>query len=293
MVSPWWRITVRVPACAVPGCMAALEPFGRSVLSLETPDGGWEVQAIAAARPPAAALDLALALAAAAAGVPQPATEIAPLAQRDWVADGLQQLPPVRVGRFFVYGRHVRVPVPPGCIGLVIDAGLAFGSGHHASTLGCLAAFSSLRGAGGARALDVGCGSGILAIAVAKALRIPVLACDTDPAAVAETLGNARRNGVAPLVRCTRADGYAAPLVRSRRPFDLIFANILAWPLVRLAPALAAHLAPDGRAVLAGFLERDAARVLAAHRAHGLRLERTIVLDGWATLVLVKPADRG
>jgi ribosomal protein L11 methyltransferase len=293
MSPPWWRIAVRVPAGAVPGCIAALEPFGRSVLSLEAPDGGWEVQAIATARPPAASLDLALAVAAAAAGVPVPVAEIAPLADRDWVADGLRQLPAVRIGCFFVYGRHVRVPVPPGRIGLVIDAGLAFGSGHHASTLGCLAALSSLRGAPIARALDVGCGSGILAIAAARALRIPVLACDIDPAAVAETIGNARRNGVAPLVRCTCANGYAAPLVRSQRPFDLIFANILVRPLARLAPALAAHLAPRGRAVLAGFLERDAARVLAAHRAHGLRLERTVVLDGWATLVLAKPSNRG
>lgn len=293
MAAPLWRIGLRVPEPAVALFVAAIEPFAQSVSCSEAGDGAWEVCAIAAARPPADRLDLALALAAAASGVPVPAAGVAPLAERDWVADGLRQLPPVRIGRFFVYGRHVREKAPRGCIGLAIEAGLAFGSGHHASTLGCLAALSVLRPGTIRRALDLGCGSGILAIACARALRIPVLAADIDPAAVAETLAGARRNGVAPRIRAVRADGFASPVIRRHGPFDLIFANILARPLRRLAPGLAAHLAPGGRAVLGGFLERDAGRVLAAYRARGLRLACTHVDDGWVTLVLARPAANG
>lgn len=283
-------MALRVPQPAAAAFAAALEPLAQSVLAREADGGAWEVAAIATTRPPSAALDLALALAAAACGVAVPAVTIVPLIEQDWVAEGLKSLPPLAIGRFFVFGRHVRAPVPLGCIGLAIEAGLAFGSGHHASTAGCLEALSALRGRHVARVLDVGCGSGILAIAAAKLLRVPVVAADIDPAAVAETAANARRTGAAPLVRAVVADGYAARLIRERAPYDLIFANILARPLRRLAPALARHLAPGGRAVLSGFLERDAPRVLAAHRAHGIRLDRTLVTDGWVTLVVARPA---
>lgn len=293
MATPLWRVVLRAPAqAAAHAFAAALDPFAQSVLVFEAAGGTWDVQAIAVERPAAAALDLALAVAAAAAGVPVPALTIEPLAEKNWVAEGLKSLPPVRIGRFFVFGRHVGLRVPPAAVGLKIEAGLAFGSGHHASTLGCLAALSALRARNVTRALDVGCGSGILAIATAKDRRIPVVAADIDGAAVAETAANARANGVAPLVRTVRADGYACPLIRRTAPYDLVFANILARPLRRLAPDLATALAPRGRAVLSGFLERDATRVLAVHRALGLRLERAYVFDGWTTLVLVKAPER-
>lgn len=289
---PLWRLALRVPQPAAAAFAAAFEPFASAVRLEDVEDGSWEVEAIATARPEPAALDLALALAAAAVGTAVPAVAVAPLAERDWVAQGLRSLPPLRAGRFFAFGRHVGARVPPGCIGLAIDAGPAFGTGHHASTLGCLLALSALRADGVRRVLDVGCGSGILAIAAAKRLRVPVIAADIDPAAVAETAANARRNGVAPWLRAVRADGYAHPLIRAGAPFDLIVANILARPLCRLAADLARHLAPGGRAVLSGFLARDGGRVLAAHRAHGLRLDRSLVVDGWATLVLATPAPR-
>jgi ribosomal protein L11 methyltransferase len=286
-VAACWQSAVTVPAPAVAAFAAALEEIGDAVVSLESADGTWRVAALSNDRPDPVRVRLVVALAAAAAGIPAPPPVIEPVADRDWRIEGFRLLPAVRAGRFFVRGGHVREPVPFGAIGIRLEASLAFGSGHHASTAGCLAALSALAHRPVRRLLDMGCGSGILAIAAARLWRARVIAADIDADAVAETAANARLNGVAPLVRPVVADGYRSPPIRHAGPFDVIAANILAHPLVRMAADLAAALGPGGRAVLAGFMARDAARVRSAHAAFGLRLERALDVDGWTTLTLV------
>ena len=207
------------------------------------------------------------------------------LAARDWVKTSLAGLPPVAAGRFLVHGAHDRARVPVNTLGIEIEAALAFGTGHHGSTRGCLEALAKLAKRGRARrALDLGTGSGVLAIAAAKIFRTCVLASDIDARAVEAARGNARRNRA--YVEAIRADGVNARRIHARAPFDLIFANILARPLTRLAAPLARLLAPGGRAVLSGLLPGDAATALAAYRAQGLALERRLARADWVTLIL-------
>jgi ribosomal protein L11 methyltransferase len=228
--------------------------------------------------------------------VPAPEVTIEPLPERDWLAENRERFAPFRIGRFLVREPADETPVPPGLITLRIETATAFGSGRHGSTEGCLWALQTLRGRRIRRPLDLGCGSGILAIAAAKLWRAPVLASDVDPRAVAVARENARLNGVGHLVRVVIADGYGSPVIAARRPFDLVLCNILARPLKRMAGDLARHLAPGGIAVLAGLLAGDGNDVLAAHRAVGLELQRKIDLEGWRTLVLRRappPATSG
>ncbi len=211
------------------------------------------------------------------------------IAAKDWVAESLVGLKPVAAGRFIVHGAHDRAGIPPNRIGIEIEAALAFGTGHHGTTRGCLLALDrickSLRGGKAApRVLDLGAGSGVLAIAAARALRRRVLATDIDAAAVRVARANTRLNCVGPLVTLATAVGVTAPAIRARAPFDLVFANILLEPLQRLAAPLAKIVAPGGRVVLSGLLTAQANAALAAYQA--FRLERRIVLDGWTTLVL-------
>jgi ribosomal protein L11 methyltransferase len=207
----------------------------------------------------------------------------------DWVRQSLAGLQPVAAGRFVVHGAHDRARVPANRIGIEIEAALAFGTGHHGTTRGCLLALDrlckSLRGGKAApRSLDLGTGSGVLAIAAARALRRRVVATDIDPAAVRVARGNARLNRAGPLVEAVQAAGVTAPAIRAHAPFDLVFANILLEPLQRLAAPLTRIVAPGGRVVLSGLLTAQANAALAAYDK--FRLERRIVLDGWATLVL-------
>jgi ribosomal protein L11 methyltransferase len=193
----------------------------------------------------------------------------------------------VTAGRFVVHGSHARDDLPAGAVPIEIDAGLAFGSGEHATTRSCLTAIDQLaRRHRFARVLDVGCGSGVLAIAAAKSWPAEVLGVDNDPIAVRIASANAALNGVGHRVRTVLAEGYAHSLVRRRRPFDLILANILADPLIELAPALRASLAPGGYAVLSGLLDRQADAVVAAHRRQGLRLLGWAQEGPWMALVL-------
>lgn len=209
------------------------------------------------------------------------------LPETDWVAAGLQSLAPVPAGRFLVHGSHDRTRVPPGRIAIEIDAGQAFGSGHHGTTAGCLAVLDRLlRVRRYGNPLDLGTGSGVLAIALAKVLRRPVLATDIDPIAVRVATENAARNRVAHLVRPVRADGLAHPALRSTAPFDLIVANILAEPLMRLAPAIAGVLAPGGSLVLSGLLRHQRERVVAAYGAQGIPLAAARLFGAWAVLHL-------
>lgn len=207
-------------------------------------------------------------------------------AERDWVAASLAGLAPVVAGRFVVHGAHDRHRVPPNAVGIEIEAAVAFGTGHHGTTQGCLLALDGLvKRRRFARVADIGTGTGVLAIAAAKALRRRVVASDIDPLAVRAARANARLNRTR-LVETIRAPGLGHRRCRQRAPFDLVLANILLKPLQGLARPIARRLAPCGRVVLSGLLAGQAYAALAIYRQHGLALERRILRDGWATLVL-------
>jgi ribosomal protein L11 methyltransferase len=212
------------------------------------------------------------------------------VAATDWVRESLAGLAPVTAGRFIVHGAHDRARVPFNRIGIEIEAALAFGTGHHGTTRGCLLALDSLcklRGGNTARRiLDLGTGSGVLAIAAARALRQRVLATDVDGSAVHAARANAGFNHAGNFVEVIKADGVTAREIRARAPYDLVFANILLRPLQHLATPLMQLTAPGGRVVLSGLLASQANAAIAAYR--GLALERRIDLDGWTTLVLVR-----
>lgn len=247
----------------------------------------WRVEGLSRRKPDIALLDVALALVRQ-DGAP-PAVRLEKMPVRDWLAENQAGFPPIRAGRFFIHGSHWQGRVPQGAIPIVIDAATAFGTGEHATTQGCLAAIGRMARRP-RRILDIGCGTGILAIAAAKRWRLPVLATDIDPEAVRVARINAHRNGVANLVRVEEAASYRHAEIRRRAPFDLVFANILARPLVAMAPSLRHMLAPGGIAVLSGLLARQEATVLAAHRAQGLYLHRRFTLEGWHTLVVTGSA---
>lgn len=205
----------------------------------------------------------------------------------DWVAHSLQGLKPVRSGRFLVHGAHDRASRRPNDLAIEIEAGQAFGTGHHGTTAGCLDMLLRVaRAERPRRALDLGTGSAVLAIALAKLARIPVLATDIDPVAVRVAAQNIRLNGAARFVTARRAAGFAANGVRRAAPFDLIVANILARPLMRLAPDFAAFVAPGGSVVLSGILLRQRRAVTAAFNGQRFRHIRTIAREGWVTIHL-------
>ncbi len=211
------------------------------------------------------------------------------VADKDWVKASLDGLAPVRAGRFVVHGSHDRTRIAPNRIGIEIEAALAFGTGHHGTTRGCLLALDRIvKAYRPKRILDLGTGAGVLAIAAARALHRLVLASDIDPRAAQIARENARRNGATP-VTFIQAKGFNARTFRERAPFDLLFANILLSPLQRLAAPMARLLAPGAHVVLSGLLTSHENAALAAYRAQDLVLEHRIVLDGWVTLVLRRP----
>jgi len=214
------------------------------------------------------------------------------LAATDWVRESLAGLKPVAAGRFVVHGSHDRAVVAPNRIGIEIEAALAFGTGHHGTTRGCLLALDRLCKAQPARRrapriLDLGTGTGVLAIAAARALQQRVFATDIDAAAVRLARANAQLNRAGALVAIVQADGVTGRRVRAGAPYDLVFANILLRPLQRFAAPLRRIAAPGARIVLSGLLATQANAALVAYR--GFVLERRITLDGWTTLVLVRP----
>ncbi len=215
------------------------------------------------------------------------------VAAADWVRESLAGLAPVAAGRFIVHGAHDRARIPVNRIGIEIEAALAFGTGHHGTTRGCLLALDRIcksvnRRRHALHILDVGTGSGVLALAAARALRRRVLATDVDVSAVRVARTNARLNRAGAMVEIVTADGVAARGVRACAPFDLVFANILLGPLLRIAAPLRRLTAPSARIVLSGILPSQANAVIAAYRP--LVLERRIDIDGWTTLVLTRRA---
>lgn len=287
-----WRVEVAATAESVNAFEEALDPFCEALSWFATDsEGVWRIEGFTQTKPEGAALAQALSVVAKNFDIPVPEVLILPVAPRDWVAESLKMFPPTDAGRFFIYGTHFETSPPFGRIPILLNPGRAFGSGDHATTMGCLLALSDMIGHQHfTRPLDMGCGSGILSIAIAKAWHVPVRAVDIDIHSVLVAKENVRRNGVAPLVLPLRSNGYTSPKVTRRGGYDLIVSNILANPLCRMAKQMSQTLRqPEqggGIAVLAGFIERDANRVYAAYFRQGFRLLKSYHIKGWCTLVL-------
>ena len=269
----------------------SFEPAEAAATAFETddpwPGGGraWLMEAYFGSEPDEAAIRALIALAS---DEPTARSAIFGLTeQRDWIANSLAGLKPVRAGRFLVHGAHDRSRVRVNDVAIEIEAGLAFGTGHHGTTRGCLLHFDRLlKRRRPKRVIDVGCGAGVLAIAAAKVLRRKVWLGDIDPVAVAVANTNARLNGVGVSCRAIVSRGVENAALREGAPYDLVFANILARPLRLLAPSLTAVISADGEAIVSGLLLADVAGVLASWRAQGFDLAERIELEGWASLRL-------
>lgn len=245
----------------------------------------WIVEAYFGVRPDEA--NVRALVAAAAGNAAARAATFGRVDERDWVAASLEGLKPVRAGRFLIHGAHVRDLVKANDIAIEIEAALAFGTGHHGSTRGCLHMLGLVARKRRPRAiLDLGTGSGVLAIAAAKLFKRKVCAGDIDGVSVKAAFANSKCNGVANFVRPALAKGAAHPLLRKGAPFDLVLANILARPLRDLAPHIGRLTAPRAEIILSGLIARDAAGVAAAYGMQGIALARRIDIDGWATLLM-------
>lgn len=258
------------------------EPTGVGVFELEDDSGLWEVGGYFTETPD----DAGLALLAAAYGA-QPFV-VSELPETDWVAHVKRELSPVEAGRFFVYGSHDADKVPADSIPLLIEASMAFGTGHHGTTLGCLRALDRLiaQGFEARKVADIGCGTAVLAMAAARVWDGDMLASDIDAVAVEVAEANLKANGMAGAVTCLEAAGFDHPELGAHAPFDLIFANILKGPLVALAPDVAAHLREGGYAILSGILNEQADDVIAVYSQVGTNLVDREKIGDWTTLLL-------
>ena len=284
-----WQIVVDLPSVeAVQFFEAALADRVTGMSSFEIPDTPrWRITGYADAEPDRTDIAEKIAVAAMAAGVETPDIDIAPVESRDWVAEVERSLTPIHVGPYYVYGSHIDESPPNDAVAIRIDAGLAFGTGNHETTQGCLQAIETVCAAAApANPLDIGTGSGILAIALAKRFGVDVTAGDNDPVAVDVARENADINGVGGQIVFHVADGLGHSGFESKNPFDLIVANIVANPLVAMAPQIAAAAAPGGAVILSGILLSQAKDVVAAYVAQGFACEDRIEIGDWATLVL-------
>ncbi len=258
-------------------------PEGVGVFEIEDGSGLWEVGAYFLEAPNGAVLELLAVAFGAKSFVVSEVPEI------DWVAHVRRELAPVEAGRFFVFGSHDADKVPADKVALQIEATVAFGTGHHGTTLGCLRAFDRLFGDGfrPARVADIGCGTAVLAMAAAAVLpEALVIASDIDEVAVDVARANVAINGLEGRVECLEAPGFGHARLAEAAPFDLVFANILKGPLIELAPDVAAHLAPGGLAILSGLLVVQAESVTAAYVAAGHELAGREDIGEWSTLVV-------
>jgi ribosomal protein L11 methyltransferase len=283
-----WTALTTIPgekaAYALGAAVEALPapPHGLAVMEIEDGSGLWEVGGYYADRPD----EIALAILAAVHGARPFAVSV--LEDRDWVAQVRRELTPVHAGRFVVYGAHDSHRISMNKLGLEIEAAMAFGTGHHGTTRGCLLALDRLmrRGHRPRNVADIGCGTGVLGMGAAKALRGRVIATDIDPIAVRTARVNARFNGLSPWMRVARAVGFRSQVLRDAGRFDLIFANILARPLKGLAPDMARAVAPGGHAVLSGILSWQAQAVENTYLSWGFQRVERIRLGEWTTLIL-------
>lgn len=262
------------------------EPTGVGVFEIEDGSGLWEVAAYFIEPPDAGALAVYSALYHA-----RP-FNLSEIPEQDWVSKVQRELSPVAAGRFFVYGTHDADKVPGDRVPLLIEAAMAFGTGHHGTTKGCLEAFDDLLtdGFSGEKILDVGCGTAVLAMAAAKVLPNSVIASDIDPVAVEVAKANVKSNGLEGQVTCVMAAGFGAPELRDSGPYDLIFANILKGPLVGLAPDMGRSVVPGGYVILSGILNEQAEDVISIYQQNGFNLVRKRVIVDWTTLTMSKNA---
>ena len=265
----------------------SLDESDAAIGAFEGPSGRWDVTFYFADAPNEAAIRDLVALAA--GDEAAKSVRFDTVAPKDWVRATLDELVPVHAGRFVVHGQHDRAKVTPNKLGIEIEAALAFGTGHHGTTRGCLLLLGHvLKAHRPRRVLDLGTGTGVLAIAAAKALHDGVLASDIDAPSVKVAAENARLNGVGQLIEVTWGNGFSVPRLRERQPFDLVLANILANPLRQMATPMSRHLADGARVILSGLLSAQAPAVIAAYRARGLIVERHIRIEGWSSLLLHK-----
>ncbi|MBK44022.1 MAG: 50S ribosomal protein L11 methyltransferase [Roseovarius sp.] len=273
-------------AAALAAALEEMEPAPSGIGSFEMEDGSglWEIGAYFEAAPDPVALDL---LAAEHGARPFTVSE---LPETDWVAKVRRDLSPVVAGRFFVHGSHDAHRVPEGVEPLLIEASMAFGTGHHGTTKGCLQALDRLAGEGVvARAvLDLGCGTAVLAMAAARIWPGVMLASDIDAVAVEVAQANVAANGLEGRVRCVEAAGLDHPELRAGAPYDLIFANILKGPLVALAPAITGSLLPGGRVILSGLLNEQAEEVIGVYSSLGNSLAHHAKIGDWSTLTMTR-----
>ncbi len=257
---------------------------GSTVCEVEDRRGHWEVCGYFRERPD----DVALRLLAAAQGV-KPFT-VSELPESGWVAAARRALAPVRAGRFFLYGSHDADGVPPDCIPLLVEAAMAFGTGHHGTTKGCLLAFEDLLAAGAkpARAIDIGCGTAVLAMAAAKSCGARVLAADNDPTAVETARENIAANGLEDHVRVLLSDGLCHPGIDAGAPYDLVFANIVEGPLSAMSRNISARCRPGGFAILSGLLAHQATPMIAHYDAAGFGVHGRRTLGEWETITFRK-----
>ncbi len=266
------------------------EPVGVGVFEIEDGSGRYEVGVYFEDEPGDTELALMAAIYGAAPFV------VSEVPETDWVAHVKRELRPVEAGRFFVYGAHDADKVPQDSISLLIEAAMAFGTGHHATTLGCLLALDRLDRAGfrGRRVADIGCGTAVLAMAAARlwpnapegSVEQPIIASDIDPVAVDVAQVNVESNGLAGRIICLEAAGFDNPAITAAAPFDLVFANILKGPLIELAPEMARHVAPQGYAILSGLLVTQSADVTAAYQSAGFSLVSRNEIAEWSILVM-------
>jgi ribosomal protein L11 methyltransferase len=282
-------IALTVPDAALDHFESALSSVCRAVSFFQNEElGTWDISAVKERGAFESDLFSALSLAEILTGV-SPALTRSLVPAGGWLARTRDAFPEQFIGkRFAVRGTHISAPVSKGRITLTLDAGLAFGTGEHHSTRGCLVALERIARYHQRRLLDLGTGSGILAIAAAKLLRRRILATDIDARAARVAAANAKLNGVAARIHAIKTDGWTNKTIRRRAPYDLVFANILARPLCAMAHSLAQALAPGGIAILAGLLNTQSNWVLSTHRRAGLRLERRIIDGAWTILILRK-----
>lgn len=260
------------------------EPTGVGVFEVEDDSGIWEVGGYFVEEPDAAGL----ALLASMHGAKD--FTVSELPDVDWVAHVKRELAPVEAGRFFVYGSHDAASLPEDKIGLLIDAAMAFGTGHHGTTLGCLRALDHLAQDGfvGESVADIGCGTAVLAMAAAKIWPNPVIASDIDEVAVDVARANVAANALEDRVVCLEAAGFGAEGIAAKAPFDLVFANILKGPLIGLAPELGRNIGENGFAVLSGILNPQAEDVIESYQLNGFELVNRDEIGDWTTLILRK-----
>ncbi len=282
-------LTGRVAAGGLGEAMERLnpEPTGVGVFEVEDGSGLWEIGGYFTEAPDETALAV---LAAAFEAKPFVVSE---LPETDWVAHVRRELAPVEAGRFFVYGSHDADKLPDGRIPLLIEAAMAFGTGHHGTTLGCLKALDFLldEGFAATKVADIGCGTAVLAMAAARVWDGDIIASDIDEVAVDVAEANLRANGMAGAVKCVEAAGFDHPDLNEHAPYDLIFANILKGPLVTLSPEISANLRVGGHAILSGILNEQADDVLTVYIQNGFNQVRRSEIGEWTTLILSKRGE--